>query len=87
MLKYVILLSSDCFKVQGHLVPRLYYFNHPSSNVLYRYVQGIPVLSAQDRFSQDMALVCVHLRKYKPMKIAWRFLLISSCLLTFLLVY
>ena len=24
MLIYVILLSSDCFKVQGHLVPRLY---------------------------------------------------------------
>ena len=24
MLIYVILLSSDCFKVQGHLVPRLF---------------------------------------------------------------
>ena len=26
MLIYVILLSIDCFKVQGHLVPRLYKF-------------------------------------------------------------
>ena len=27
MLIYVILLSSDCLKVQGHLVPRLYLQN------------------------------------------------------------
>ena len=35
VLIYVILLSSDCFKVQGHLVPRLYFLvllKHKSVN-------------------------------------------------------
>ena len=30
MLIYVNLLSSDCFKVQGHLVPRLFCLQQPS---------------------------------------------------------